>query len=67
MDSAATDPVPDTTSWSDFVDRFVAEVAALPPSDAEPPFLRGVREPASRWIPDFDAFVLEATRSRTCP
>ena len=64
MDSAATDPAPATPSWPDVVDRFVAEVATLPPSDAEPPFLREVREPASRWIPDFDAFVPEGPERR---
>ena len=64
MESPATDHAPDAASWPDFVDRFVAEVAALPPSDVEPPFLRGVREPASRWIPDFDAFAPEESGRR---
>ena len=52
--------------WPEFIDRFVAEVADLPPPDegANDDFLRGVREPAHRWIPDFDAFTADDASER---
>ena len=55
------------SSWADLVDRFVAEVSALPPSP--PPedddFMKGVREDRPRWIPDFDAFAAGSDRRRS--
>ena len=54
------------SSWSDLVDRFVAEVSALPPSpfSEEDDFMKGVREAPPRWIPDFDAFAAGSDRRR---
>ena len=52
--------------WPDFVDRFVAEVSALPPSDdgTDTSLLRGMREAAPRWIPDFDVFPADGSDER---
>ena len=52
-------------SWSDFVDRFVAEVRTLPPSDNETNFGRGIREAPPRWIPDFDVFPADGDDRRS--